>query len=94
MRAEAIAAALQSQDICSLKELAHQLKGSAGLYGFGRLPTRPGVVHQQATKETDLERIASAVGELVTLCQQAFARGLADGADDDRTTPPPKPSPQ
>ena len=73
-RTATIVSALRSQDFRLLAELAHRLKGSAGLYGFSRIADAAHTVHKQATEEADLERIEAAVGELVGLCQQAFAR--------------------
>ena len=70
-RATTIASALRSRDIRLLAELAHQLKGNAGLYGFSQIAEAARVIHQQAAEETDLERIQACVGELVSLCQQA-----------------------
>ncbi len=51
-----------------LKELAHQLKGSAALYGFTQIADAAHVIHRRVTEEADLERIEAAVGELVKLC--------------------------
>ena len=71
-RAAAIASALQSRDFRLLKELAHQLKGSAGLYGFAQIAAAARAVHQQAADDADPAQLQTAVGELVDLCQQAF----------------------
>ena len=70
-RAAALATAMRSRDTCSLKELAHQLKGSAGLYGFTQIADAAGAVHRQVVEEADVERLEAAVRELVSLCEQA-----------------------
>jgi len=72
-RATAINSVLQSRDIRLLKELAHQLKGTAGLYGFSQIADAAGALHQQSAEDTDLQRIKAAVNELVGLCQEALA---------------------
>ena len=69
-----IASALRSRDFCSLKELAHQLNGSAGLHGFIQIAAAAHLVHQQADEEADMVQLQVAVDELVGLCQQAFAQ--------------------
>ena len=76
-RAAAIANALLSRDFQVLAELAHQLKGSAGLCGSDQIADAARVVHQQAEEEADMERIEAAVGELVRLCQQACAQRVS-----------------
>jgi CheY-like chemotaxis protein len=69
-RATAIKEALLSRNIRLLKELAHQLKGSAGLYGFSQIADAARVVRQQAAAEGNLERLQVTVDELATLCEQ------------------------
>ena len=90
-RAAAIAGALQSQDVCLIAELAHQLKGSAGLYGFSQVADAARTLHEQAKEEAELERLQAAVGELVVLCQQAFTQegGISSAvhADSNRSNP-------
>ena len=70
-RAITIQSALRSQDLPSVKELAHQLKGSAGLYGFTQIADTARLIHQRATEEEDLEQLRAAVSKLVELCEQA-----------------------
>ena len=73
-RAVTIENALRSQDLHLVKELAHQLKGSAGLYGFTQIADAARMIHQRATEEEDLEQLQAAVGDLVQLCEQTRAR--------------------
>jgi len=75
-RAAAIASALRSRDFRSLKELAHQLKGTAGLYGFAQIADAARLVHQQVAEETDMGQLQTAVSELVKLCEQTSGHGL------------------
>jgi HPt (histidine-containing phosphotransfer) domain-containing protein len=68
-RARAIHSALQSRHWRLVSDLAHQLKGSAGLYGFAQVAEAARAVHRQA-EEADLEPLEAAVAELVKLCEQ------------------------
>ncbi len=79
-RAEKIESALQVRDFPSLVELAHQLKGTAGIYGFPQISHTAAVVNSQATKPDDLQQLQAVVSELVDLCRQAVAdiRGKAE----------------
>ena len=65
--------ALREGDLPRLQALAHQLKGTAGVYGFPRLSEAAEVVHQRATEEDDVQRLHAAVAELAALCAEAAA---------------------
>lgn len=70
-RARLIEDALRSRDCGLLAELAHQLKGTAGLYGFAQIADAARAIHQRATEEQDLEQLRAVVEELARLCGQA-----------------------
>ncbi len=70
-RAEKIENALRSGDFRGLAQLAHQLKGAAGIYGFAPIADTARQVNSQATDRADLDRLEATVGELVDLCHRA-----------------------
>jgi CheY-like chemotaxis protein len=74
-RARLIEDALRSGDCRLLAELAHQLKGTAGIYGFTRIADAARAICQRATEEQDLEQLQAAVEELARLCGQAAGGG-------------------
>jgi CheY-like chemotaxis protein len=78
-RARLIEDALRSGDCRLLAELAHQLKGTAGLYGFARIAGAARAIYQRATGGPDLEQLQAAVEELARLCGQA-TQDLRTGA--------------
>jgi PAS domain S-box-containing protein len=63
--------AVREQDRQGLMELAHQLKGTAGVYGLAPISQAARLVHQLAKEEEDWERLRPAAAELVALCNQA-----------------------
>lgn len=83
-RAENIENAVRGQDHHALAELAHQLKGAAGVYGFARISEAAREVHQLAEEEEDWGRLQTVVAELVELCRQAAANAtqLAENKTD------------
>lgn len=74
-RAETIEQALKAQDLELLKGLAHQLKGTAGIYGFTAISDAARLVHQEAKEEMNWERLQATVAELVQQCKHASAQG-------------------
>jgi CheY-like chemotaxis protein len=70
-RARLIEDALRSGDGRLLAELAHQLKGTAGLYGFTQIADAARAICQRATEEQELELLQAAVEELARLCGEA-----------------------
>ncbi|MEK6701417.1 MAG: Hpt domain-containing protein [Planctomycetota bacterium] len=88
-RIDAIIAAIKSQSVTDLKRLAHQLKGSAGGYGFQTLGASACKVEQGLAKSTAPanEAIAAVdkdVRALVDLCYRASL--TAPGAAPNRPT--------
>jgi CheY-like chemotaxis protein/HPt (histidine-containing phosphotransfer) domain-containing protein len=67
-RADRIRQAFQQQDRMMLLELAHQLKGSAGTYGFGCISEAADAVCGRLRADDPLEAIQAVVDELVDLC--------------------------
>jgi CheY-like chemotaxis protein/HPt (histidine-containing phosphotransfer) domain-containing protein len=73
-RAERIDAASQHRDRTLLSQLAHQLKGSAGLYGFDGISGTARTICDRLRAGDELEEIQAAVSELVALCRRAAGR--------------------
>ena len=71
IRAERIDKAFQQSDRAPLFELAHQLKGSAGLYGFDDIAGTARTICDRLRADDELTELQSAIFELVDLCRQA-----------------------
>jgi len=58
-------------DLAALAEIAHQLKGTAGSFGFPVITEQAKLVEQSAKAADDLEALRRSVEELVVLCGRA-----------------------
>ena len=72
-RATGIEQALREGDLQALTKLVHQLKDSAGTFGFLPVAQAAQAVEQRAAEEDDLRQLHKAVSELVNLCRHAAA---------------------
>ena len=81
-RARAVEAAWNARDLEALGRLAHQLKGTAGVYGFVPLARAAGAVEERATAQCAPQELQAGVTGLLDLCRQAAAadRGSLPGA--------------
>ena len=79
-RAGIIEEALAGQDRRLLAELAHQLKGTAGVFGFPRVAEIAEVIHRAATEQEGWQQIQADVAELVLLCGQLSAKPLSSAS--------------
>jgi CheY-like chemotaxis protein len=70
-RAEQIDKAFQQNDRAPLFELAHQLKGSAGLYGFDSIAETARTLCDRLRADDELSELQATVSELVDLCRRA-----------------------
>jgi PAS domain S-box-containing protein len=70
-RAERIQTALGDRNRSLLRELAHQLKGTAGVYGFLEIADTAAAIHRQTIDETGLEQLQATVAKLAELCREA-----------------------
>jgi len=70
-RAQRIDHAFQEHNPTGLFELSHQLKGSAGLYGFDGISETARSICDRLRAGGELEELEAAVCELVDLCRQA-----------------------
>lgn len=80
-RVAAVRHALEEGDEQLLKALAHQLRGSAGGYGFQPITHAAATVENDVKEHVDLDELKASVDELVTLCRRATLP--------DPTDPPP-----
>jgi CheY-like chemotaxis protein len=74
-RADTLDAALRQGDRDRLFELAHQLKGTAGIYGFDGICAAAGAICDRLRAGGDLPGVQAAVCELAGLCRQAASEG-------------------
>ncbi len=72
-RVEAIARALDQEDLSSLARLSHQLKGSAGGYGFPAITDAAAVLEGGARARQDLDTLRGHLERLADLCRRASA---------------------
>lgn len=64
---------LQQGDLDTLTRLAHQLKGSAGGYGFPMITEAARHLEQCAKATSDLASLETQIRELTDLCKRATA---------------------
>ena len=83
-RVAGIETALHDGDIPTVARLAHQLKGSAGAYGFLPVARAAQLVEQQAAAQNDIEQLLPTVAELMNLCRCAAESGQANSPHDSR----------
>ena len=80
-RAERIDKAFQERNRPLLLELAHQLKGTAGVYGFDNIAETARTICDRLRTDDELEQLQAAVCELVDLCRQAASGQLGTPSD-------------
>ena len=80
-RAEQIDKAFQQSERTPLFELAHQLKGSAGLYGFDSIADAARTLCDRLRADDELTELQAAVFELVDLCRQAASHRPGTSSD-------------
>ncbi len=72
-RIAAIEKALDQHDLATLATLVHQLKGSAGGYGFPSITAAAAEIQPDAKAGEDLETLKHQIRALVALCRRARA---------------------
>lgn len=65
--------ALAESDLTTLNQLAHQLKGAAGGYGFPSITDTAKQVEDMTKADADMEKLSSTIEELASLCSRARA---------------------
>jgi HPt (histidine-containing phosphotransfer) domain-containing protein len=73
-RLAAIEQALADANLNALKRLTHQLKGSAGGFGFAPITQAAKRVEQQATSGADIESLRTSLDELATLVRRVSVK--------------------
>ena len=66
--------ALGAADYAAIGRLAHQLKGSAGGYGFPVISQVAGILEKHAQASSDVAAITEQVRRLADLCASARSR--------------------
>ena len=69
-RIDALAAQAQNRDWSQLARTAHQIKGSAGSYGFKSITPYAARLEKAAKDGLQEEQIISALDELLDLCRR------------------------
>ena len=72
-RIAAIEKAIGEQDLAAIATLTHQLKGSAGGYGFPAITDAAKLVESSAKAGADLDTLAERARSLAKLCGRARA---------------------
>jgi len=80
-RAERIDKAFQQHNRTLLFEVTHQLKGSAGMYGFDNITETARTICDLLRADDELEEVQAAVYELVDLCRQAASQQPSTPSD-------------
>jgi PAS domain S-box-containing protein len=83
-RAERIDKAFQQRNRTLLFELAHQLKGTAGFYGFDSISETARTICDRLQADDELRELQATVFELAALCRQA-ASGRPESPSDQPT---------
>lgn len=73
-RADSMEMLLERQELHALQEEAHQLKGTAGAYGFPYLSEAAAALESTVRAHLALETVRAHVHEVVTLCRHAGRR--------------------
>ncbi len=85
-RAQQIGQAFQERNRSLLLELAHQLKGTAGIYGFDNISDTALAICDRLRADDELEELQAAVCGLIALCKQAASH--QPGTPSDQRTQP------
>ncbi len=80
-RAQAIRRALEQSDFETLLRLAHQLKGSAGGYGFPTITDAARQLEEAARTTRELSAIDREVKQMIDLCRRATAEAPESNED-------------
>ena len=72
-RVNAINQALNATDTATLTQLAHQLKGAAGGYGFTPITEAASTLEQLVKSQADDASVRDAAEQLTSLCSRATA---------------------
>lgn len=79
-RVAAIKGMLDTNNLAQLTVLSHQLKGSAGSYGFPTIGVAAGGIEKASRRRDDLDAIRAEIDKLADLCNRARATTDEDEA--------------
>jgi signal transduction histidine kinase/CheY-like chemotaxis protein/HPt (histidine-containing phosphotransfer) domain-containing protein len=82
-RAERIDKAFQQHNRTLLFEVSHQLKGTAGMYGFDNIAETARTICDRLRVDDELEELQATVYELVDLCRQAASHQPGSPSDEE-----------
>jgi CheY-like chemotaxis protein/HPt (histidine-containing phosphotransfer) domain-containing protein len=88
-RINAVEGAVANLDVDTLSRLAHQLKGSAGSYGFPSITEAARDVEAGAKAHVELDRLRDQVDGLLQLCRRAHAGSTARASHMEPPVPDP-----
>jgi HPt (histidine-containing phosphotransfer) domain-containing protein len=75
-RVLAVKKAFEARDLATLKTLTHQMRGSAGGYGFGQIGTMAAQIELELLgEESNLSLIQERIEDLAQICQAATRPG-------------------
>ena len=86
-RVQALEQACADADLDELARLAHQLKGSAGEYGFPSITEVAAVLEERTKAQESLDALSDTVQQVTDLCRRAQA-GTANAAPAQRSVSP------
>lgn len=84
-RMKAVKAAFETADGEQLRRLAHQIKGSAGGYGFGPIgDVAAELEYELLREEADISQVQERVEDLASICRAAVrpARNTGEGSNE------------
>ncbi len=81
-RIQTLEQACADADLDAVARLAHQLKGSAGGYGFPSITDMAAELEKRAKAKEDLDALRHAVQQVVDLCRRATAGAISNRADE------------
>lgn len=70
-RVESLQQALARSDLATLMQVAHQLKGAGGGYGFPSITSSAAEVERLAKAKAEVDSLQDAVSDLISLCRRA-----------------------
>ncbi len=74
LRVDSLSQALEVAEIEELGFLAHQIKGSAGGYGFMPISDQASILESLTEHDSSMEEIRQATDDLVELCRRAAVK--------------------
>ncbi|QDU97231.1 Hpt domain-containing protein [Lignipirellula cremea] len=80
LRIADIERAVSDENRSALETFVHQLKGSAGGYGFPRISELAAIVEDQLRSDEDIQQILAVLNDVICLCRRVRAGGPSQNA--------------